>query len=473
MGNAFIGTRQNLKVSEELRKKSMHIHILGICGTFMGGLAALAKEAGFTVSGADLSVYPPMSDQLCDLGISLHEGYDEGSLNPLPDHIVIGNALSRGKAVIETILNRQLPYSSGPEWLYHNILQKRKVIAISGTHGKTTTSSMVAWILDAAGLQPGFLIGGVPENFGVSARLGQGPYFVIEADEYDSAFFDKRSKFIHYHPQVLIINNLEYDHADIFPDLASIQRQFHHVLRTVPSEGRVIVPADDANVDQVLAQGVCTPIVRFGEKGVEFTAQILKDDGSEFEVYYQGQLQGRVSWPLVGQHNVRNALAAIAAAHAVGVPISTALKALAEFKNVKRRLEKKGQVRGISVYDDFAHHPTAIATTLQGLRARIQNTRLMAVLELGSYTMKTGVHKNSLPLSWNEADQILILRPDPDWGVDDLAKYSKKPVSVFDTVDSIIAYLKTHALANDQIVMMSNKGFSGICERLLEALDHE
>ncbi len=444
-----------------------HLHILGICGTFMGGVAALAKEAGFTVSGADEAVYPPMSTQLRALGIDLHEGYDDTFLQTAPDHTLIGNALSRGKPIVEAILARHLPYSSGPQWLYQEILQQRHVIAVSGTHGKTTTASLVAWILEFAGLKPGFLIGGVPENFGISARLGQSEYFVIEADEYDSAFFDKRSKFIHYHPQTLIINNLEFDHADIFSNLADIQKQFQHLLRTVPNNGTLIVPAQDKAIAEVLAQGVWTPVVYLGK---DFRAETRKEDGSEFAVYYQDKIQGSVSWNLLGQHNIHNALAAIAAAHAVGVPIATALAALPEFKNVKRRLEKKGEAHGVCVYDDFAHHPTAIATTLQGLRARVGRARLFALLELGSYTMRTGVHKASLPQSWLDADEIVIIRPDPDWGVDDLIATSTRPVTVLNTLNDIVAHFKNKTKAGDHVVVMSNKGFGGIHQKLLETL---
>lgn len=444
-----------------------HVHILGICGTFMGGVAALAKEAGFKVSGADEAVYPPMSTQLSALGIDLHEGYEDTLIEPPADQIVIGNALSRGKPVIEAILAKNLPYSSGPQWLHNEILQQRHVIAVSGTHGKTTTASLVAWILEFAGLKPGFLIGGVPENFGISARLGQSEYFVIEADEYDSAFFDKRSKFIHYHPRTLIINNLEFDHADIFSNLADIQKQFQHLLRTIPNNGTLIVPTDDTAISEVLAQGVWTPVVYLGK---DFRAETRKDDGSEFVVYYQDKIQGHVSWNLLGQHNIHNALAAIAAAHAVGVPIAVALAALPEFKNVKRRLEKKGESHGISVYDDFAHHPTAIATTLQGLRARVGTARLFALLELGSYTMRTGVHKATLPHSWLEADEIVIIRPTPDWGVDDLIATSTRPVTVLNTLNDIVAHFKSKAKAGDHLVVMSNKGFGGIHQKLLEAL---
>ena len=433
----------------------------------MGGVAALAKEAGFQVSGADEAVYPPMSTQLRELGIVLHEGYQDNLSELNPDQIVIGNALSRGKPIIEAILARQLPYVSGPQWLYQEILQQRHVIAVSGTHGKTTTASLVAWILEHAGLNPGFLIGGVPENFGISARLGQSPYFVIEADEYDSAFFDKRSKFMHYHPRTLIINNLEFDHADIFNNLADIQKQFHHLLRIVPRNGTVIVPDNDAAISEVLAQGVWTPIVFLNK---DFKAEMLKSDGSEFVVFHQGKKVGTVSWNLLGQHNVHNALAAIAAAYSVGVPIETALSALPKFKNVKRRLEKKGEVNGVSVYDDFAHHPTAIATTLQGLRARVGNTRLFAVLELGSYTMRTGVHKTTLPSSWLEADEIVIIRPDPDWGVEDLKAASARPVKIFNTLNDIVDYLKHKATTGDHVVVMSNKGFGGIHQKLLESL---
>ena len=385
----------------------MHIHILGICGTFMGGLALLARELGMTVSGSDANVYPPMSDQLAAAGINVSEGYEPKHLQPEPDLVVMGNAMTRGNPSVEYVLNKGLPYVSGPQWLSQHVLQGRWVLAVSGTHGKTTTSSLLAWILEHAGMSPGFLIGGVPDNFGETARLGKTPFFVIEADEYDTAFFDKRSKFVHYLARTLVINNLEFDHADIFDDLAAIQKQFHHLIRTVPSEGLIISPQEKA-IDQVLAMGCWTPRQSLGNES-DWQATLLKNDGSEFEVSFAGKT-GTVNWSMLGQHNVNNALAAIAAAHHVGVTVAHACEALSAFAGVKRRLELRGEVDNIRVYDDFAHHPTAIATTIAGLRAKIGNKKLVAVLEPRSNTMKMGVHQDALAQSLIQADRVLLLQ---------------------------------------------------------------
>ncbi|MEN8763461.1 MAG: UDP-N-acetylmuramate:L-alanyl-gamma-D-glutamyl-meso-diaminopimelate ligase, partial [Thiogranum sp.] len=348
----------------------MKIHILGICGTFMGGLAVLAREAGFEVEGCDANVYPPMSTQLQEQGITVKQGYSAGHLDPAPDQLVVGNAMSRGNAAVEYMLNQGLRYTSGPQWLAEQLLQDRWVLAVAGTHGKTSTASMLAWILEAAGLKPGFLIGGVPSNFGLSARLGESPFFVVEADEYDTAFFDKRSKFVHYRPRTLVLNNLEFDHADIFPDLAAIQRQFHHLLRIVPGTGLLVVNADDGNLSSVLDMGCWTPVetVSAGASPAQWQAQPIADDGSHFAVMLDGQSQGEVKWSQLGAHNVHNALSAIVAARHVGVPVQQAIEALNRFSGVKRRLEVRGEVNGVTVYDDFAHHPTAIASTLAGLR---------------------------------------------------------------------------------------------------------
>ncbi|MDH5183563.1 MAG: UDP-N-acetylmuramate:L-alanyl-gamma-D-glutamyl-meso-diaminopimelate ligase, partial [Gammaproteobacteria bacterium] len=377
----------------------MHIHILGICGTFMGGIALLAREMGHEVSGSDANVYPPMSTQLEEQGIRLMEGYDPSHLDPEPDMVVIGNAMSRGNPVVEYVLNRGLPYTSGPQWLAEHVLQGRWVLAVAGTHGKTTTASMLAWILEYAQLKPGFLIGGIPQNFGLSARAGEMPFFVVEADEYDTAFFDKRSKFVHYRPRTLVINNLEFDHADIFADLAAIQRQFHHLVRTIPAEGLIIHPQSETNVDEVLAQGCWTPLESFDLAAGNWQANKLSSDGSRFEVWLEGKVLGEVDWALMGDHNVNNCIAAIAAARHAGVPVEHAINAMAEFENVKRRMEVRGEVNGVTVYDDFAHHPTAISTTLDGLRQRVGEQRIIALLEPRSNTMRMGVHKQELAAS--------------------------------------------------------------------------
>ncbi|MBU3023664.1 UDP-N-acetylmuramate:L-alanyl-gamma-D-glutamyl-meso-diaminopimelate ligase [Aestuariibacter sp. A3R04] len=446
----------------------MHVHILGICGSFMGGIAAIAKSLGHTVTGSDRNVYPPMSTQLEALGITLTEGYDTSQFEPAPDMVIIGNAMSRGNPAVEYVLNRNLPYTSGPQWLLDNLLTSRWVIGVAGTHGKTTTSSMVAWILESAGLAPGFLIGGIPENFGISARVGESPFFVIEADEYDSAFFDKRSKFVHYRPRTLVLNNLEYDHADIFPDLAAIQTQFHHLIRTVPENGLIVSPKDDKAMEETLQKG-CWSDQQY--LGTDWQASLIAADGSEFEVLFKGEKAGVVSWELMGQHNVNNGLMAIAAAHHAGVTTADAIAGLCSFKNVKRRMECKGIVNNITVYDDFAHHPTAIATTLKGLRKKVRNARIIAILEPRSNTMKMGVHKHTLVNSWQQADEVLVFEPaGMDWSLADAVKSSVTSAKCFYDVENIVQNVKNTAKPGDHILIMSNGGFEGIHQRILDAL---
>lgn len=447
----------------------MHVHILGICGSFMGGIAAIAKSLGHKVTGSDKNVYPPMSTQLEALGIELTEGYCESQFDPAPDMIVIGNAMSRGNPAVEYVLNRNLPYTSGPQWLLDNLLKDRWVIGLSGTHGKTTTSSMVAWILEHAGLNPGYLIGGVPENFGVSARVGESPFFVIEADEYDSAFFDKRSKFVHYRPKTLVINNLEFDHADIFADLGAIQTQFHHLVRMVPENGLILTPNNTPAIEDMLKKGCWSSRQSLGK---EWHAELLKKDGSEFNVLHNGVIAGTVTWALVGQHNVDNALMAIAAAHHAGVTLPDAIDALSFFKNVKRRMEVKGEVNNITLYDDFAHHPTAIATTLDGLRKKVGNARILAVLEPRSNTMKMGVHKDTLANSWQKADEVYLYEPEGmDWSLVDSVAHSNAPTHCFRDVEKIVQGVCNVAQPGDHILVMSNGGFEGIHGRILDALE--
>src|SRR6187455_1248630 len=391
----------------------MHLHILGICGTFMGGIAAIAKTAGHTVTGCDANVYPPMSTQLEAQGIKLIEGFSVEQLDLKPDVYVIGNVVARGNALMEEILNRGLPYISGPQWLAENVLRGRWVLAVAGTHGKTTTTAMLAWILEHAGLKPGFLIGGVPENFRISARIGEAPFFVIEADEYDTAFFDKRSKFVHYAPRTAILNNLEFDHADIFPDLAAIETQFHHLVRTVPGTGLIVSNGADANLERVLTRGAWTPVERFGVPG-GWQAGAQSADG-RFTVTFNGKPAGEVQWDLLGVHNQLNALAAIAAARHAGVAPAVAIEALAAFENVKRRLELRGTVNGISVYDDFAHHPTAFETTIAGLRRRVGDARIVAVFEPRSNTMKLGSMQGRIAVSVDGADLVYCYGKNLGW----------------------------------------------------------
>ncbi|MFD1261558.1 UDP-N-acetylmuramate:L-alanyl-gamma-D-glutamyl-meso-diaminopimelate ligase [Entomomonas asaccharolytica] len=447
----------------------MHIHILGICGTFMGSLAVLAKELGYKVTGSDANVYPPMSTQLESQGIELLQGYLPEHLQPAPDLVIVGNTMKRGNPAIEYMLNQNLTYTSGPQWLAEHVLQTRHVLAVAGTHGKTSTSSMLAWVLEAAGLKPGFLIGGVPQNFAVSARLGDSKYFVIEADEYDCAFFDKRSKFVHYHPRTAILNNLEYDHADIFADLAAIEKQFHHLVRTIPSEGLIIYPTTEQALQRVIDMGCWTPI-QTTEKG-NWQAKLLTDDGANFEVYFDKQLCGTVSWSMTGQHNVNNALACIAAANHVGVEPKQAIQALAQFKNAKRRMEKIAEINGITLYDDFAHHPTAIATTLDGLRKHIGHAQLIAIIEPRSNSMKLGAHRTGLAESVAQADQAIWYAPSNlGWDLAASVKQSAIPTTVCDSLEAIIDTVKQQAKSGAHIVIMSNGGFGGIHQKLAKAL---
>lgn len=449
----------------------MHIHILGICGTFMGSLAVLAKEAGHRVTGSDANVYPPMSTQLEAQGIELTQGYDPAQLDPAPDLVVIGNALSRGNPAVEFVLDKGLPYVSGPQWLAEHVLQGRWVLAVAGTHGKTTTTSMLAWVLEHAGMSPGFLIGGVPQNFGISARLGGTPFFVVEADEYDSAFFDKRSKFVHYRPRTTILNNLEYDHADIFPDLAAIERQFHHLVRTIPSSGLIIHPTAETALVRVLQMGCWTPVQTTGADG-QWQARLLAEDGSRFEVLFDGEVQGTVNWELTGQHNVANALATLAAARHVGVVPGMGAAALSEFRSVKRRMEKVAEVRGVTVYDDFAHHPTAIATTLQGLRARVGSERIIAVIEPRSNSMKLGAHRDGLPDSVTGADSVIwYAPPNLGWDLAGTAAACQVPAVVCDSLEAIIARVQAELDGPTHVVIMSNGGFGGLHGKLAAALE--
>jgi UDP-N-acetylmuramate: L-alanyl-gamma-D-glutamyl-meso-diaminopimelate ligase len=448
----------------------MHIHILGICGTFMGSLAVLAKELGHRVTGSDANVYPPMSTQLQAQGIELTQGYDPAQLDPAPDLVVIGNALSRGNPAVEHVLNKGLAYVSGPQWLADHVLQGRWVLAVAGTHGKTSSSSMLAWVLEHAGMSPGFLIGGVPQNFGISARLGGTPFFVVEADEYDSAFFDKRSKFVHYRPRTAILNNLEFDHADIFADLAAIERQFHHLVRTIPGDGLIIHPASESALQRVIEMGCWTPVQTTGAGG-QWQASLLSEDGSRFEVSFAGKVEGVVDWQLTGQHNVANALAVLAAARHVGVVPAQGIAALGEFKNAKRRMEKVAEVNGVTIYDDFAHHPTAIATTLDGLRKRIGSAQLIAVVEPRSNSMKLGAHRDGLPESVQQADSVYWYAPaNLGWDLAATVASSSVPTQVCDSLEAIIEGVKAQATPGTQVVIMSNGGFGGLHGKLAKAL---
>ncbi|MBV8680145.1 MAG: UDP-N-acetylmuramate:L-alanyl-gamma-D-glutamyl-meso-diaminopimelate ligase [Aquitalea sp.] len=455
----------------------MHIHILGICGTFMGGIAAIAKQAGHTVTGCDANVYPPMSTQLENMGITLIQGFGAEQLELGADVYVIGNVVTRGKPLMEEILNRGLPYISGPQWLTENVLQDKWVLAVAGTHGKTTTSSMLAWILEDAGLAPGFLIGGIPQNFGVSARLpgtpaqdpaSTSPFFVIEADEYDTAFFDKRSKFVHYHPRTAILNNLEYDHADIFADLAAIETQFHHLVRTIPGQGLIVSNGREASLSRVLERGCWTPVEAFGVAGGWQAGE--PDTNGHFDVLLDGQLQGRVQWGLMGEHNRLNAVAAIAAARHAGVAVRDAIVALGRFDNVKRRMEVRGKVAGITVYDDFAHHPTAIATTLEGLRRHVGAARILAVLEPRSNTMKLGTMKDALPASLALADHVFCSAAGLNWSPAEALQVMGNKAETFDVLETLLAAILAEAREGDHILVMSNGGFGGIHQKLLDGL---
>lgn len=451
----------------------MHIHILGICGTFMGSLAILAKELGHQVSGSDQNVYPPMSTQLEAADIELMQGYD-------PDHgrdadlLVVGNAMTRGNPAVEAMLNENRSYVSGPQWLADQVLGDKWVLAVAGTHGKTTTSSMLAWILEFAGMSPGFLIGGVPKNFGISARIGQTPFFVIEADEYDTAFFDKRSKFVHYRPRTAILNNLEFDHADIFEDLSAIQKQFHHLVRIVPGQGLIIAPHQDQNMQQVLDKGCWSPLQTFSvtAAGAQWCAQPIAADASAFRVFEHDVAVGEVHWDHTGVHNMNNALAAIAAAKHVGVAGAHAVQALCQFEGVKRRMERLGEVRGVCVYDDFAHHPTAIATTLEGLRKKVGNARIFAVIEPRSNSMRMGVHKSQLAQASSAADRVLWYQPTGvQWDLSSVVAASTNQAQLCARVEDMLTSLETELKPGDHVVIMSNGGFEGIHGRLLQALE--
>jgi UDP-N-acetylmuramate: L-alanyl-gamma-D-glutamyl-meso-diaminopimelate ligase len=464
----------------------MRLHILGICGTFMGGVAALARELGLEVEGSDANVYPPMSTQLEALGIELMQGYKAEHLQPARDHVapdlvVVGNAMTRGNPAVEYMLDQSLRYVSGPQWLGETLLVDREVLAVAGTHGKTTTTSLLAHLLEQASLgqasreqadlSPGFLIGGVPGNFGVSARLGSGKPFVIEADEYDTAFFDKRSKFVHYRPRIAILNNLEYDHADIFPDVAAIQRQFHHLVRTVPGNGRLIVNAHDDRLAEVLAMGCWTPVETFGIGRGDWQASLIEADGSAFAVHRAGELIGQIRWPLLGHHSVMNALAALAAATAAGADPRKLLTAFATFQSVKRRMELVGEVNGVRVYDDFAHHPTAIATTLAGLRAKVGDARILVALEPRSNSMRQGAHADALAPSLADADAVIFLhRAELAWDASQVTNALNGRGSTVPTVDALIDALREQVKAGDQVIFMSNGGFEAAPRRFVERL---
>ena len=450
----------------------MKLHILGIAGTFMGGVAALARELGHEVEGSDQNIYPPMSTQLERLGIALRAGYTPGNISADCDEIVVGNALSRGNEAVEHVLDACLAYTSGAQWLSERLLPGRDVLAVAGTHGKTTTTTVLAYLLEAAGRAPGFLIGGVAEDFGVSARVGGGREFVVEADEYDTAFFDKRSKFVHYRPLVAILNNLEFDHADIFPDVAAIQRQFHHLVRTVPRRGRLLVNGHDHHLREVLAMGCWTPVERFGfDASFEWCARKLRDDGSAFAVVHGGREVGIVEWPLLGDHNVLNGLAALAACAAVGVDIAGILPALSRFRSVKRRMEVVGTHAGITVYDDFAHHPTAIATTLAGLRAKVGDARIVVAMEPRSNSMRLGAHADALAPSLDVADAVVFLaRPELPWDADKVIAAIRGDAQAVADADALVARLRALARAGDHVVFMSNGGFDGAPRRFLAAL---
>jgi UDP-N-acetylmuramate: L-alanyl-gamma-D-glutamyl-meso-diaminopimelate ligase len=453
----------------------MHIHILGVCGTFMGSLAQLAKALGHRVTGSDANVYPPMSTQLQQAGIELMQGFDPSHIQPAPDLVVIGNALSRGNPAVEYVLAEGIPYTSGPQWLHDYVLPGKWVLAVAGTHGKTTTSSMLAWILEYAGMSPGYLIGGVTKNFPTSARLGDTPFFVVEADEYDSAFFDKRSKFVHYNARTVILNNLEFDHADIFPDLAAIQKQFHHLLRTVPNNGLVISPANDAALNEVLAQGCWTPQQKFSTQPdittAEWQAKLINTDGSEFVITHGEKEIAHIRWSQTGTHNVNNGLAAIIAARHVGVAPDISAEALAQFAGVKRRMECLADVHSIKVYDDFAHHPTAIKTTLAGLRAKVGSEKIIAVIEPRSNTMRMGVHKDALNLSCTDADDVLWYQPaNVDWAMENVVNQSPVPAKLLRDIDDVIHCALALAEADTHIVIMSNGGFGGIHQKMIDQL---
>lgn len=450
----------------------MHVHILGICGTFMGGVAALAKAAGHTVTGSDANVYPPMSTHLKQLGIEIMDGYDPAHLEPAPDYVVVGNALSRGNAAVETMLDRRIPYCSGPQWLSEHVLQSRDVFAVAGTHGKTTTASMLAWILEDSGLEPGFLIGGIPANFGESARFGESKYFVVEADEYDTAFFDKRAKFVHYRPQTLVLNNLEYDHADIYSDIDAILWQFHQLLRTVPSNGRVLLNAADLNLGKLLEMGCWTPVERFGVGGKGDWLASFTDSGERrLQMSDDNGSSAETTWSLGGVHNLENALAAVAASRSAGVALERAVQSLSRFEGVKRRMERTATVSDVAIYDDFAHHPTAIRRAIAGLKKRYPTQRIVVALEPRSNTMKLGVHNDTLADSLAEADLVCVYRPnDFDESFDRALDTLGNRLHLFDNYDALVAGLADRLLAGDQMVFMSNGGFGAARQKLTMAL---
>lgn len=449
----------------------MHIHILGICGTFMGGLAILARQLGHTVTGSDANVYPPMSTQLEEQGITLTEGYDPKQLDPAPDLVVVGNAMARGNPAVEYMLDRGLRYTSGPQWLSEHLLQDRWVLAAAGTHGKTTTSSMLAWILEYAGMAPGYLIGGVPGNFGVSARLGDTSFFVIEADEYDSAFFDKRSKFVHYRPRTAILNNLEFDHADIFENLNHIKKHFHHLIRIVPEKGKIISNAQSNALNEVIKLGVWSDLEYFND--IDGWSYQWQDESSSLNIFYQNKKEGTLTWECIGDHNASNALAAIAAAHHIGIPAAKSIKALATFKGVKRRLEKIGEFKdNIKIYDDFAHHPSAIKSTLDGMRQVLKEGRIIVVFEPRSNTMKLGEMKKELQDSLSSADIVYCYASNLDWDPNELFKNNQK-IKVSDSTQWILSSIIKEKKPNDQIVFMSNGSFSGIQNKCLDLFKNE
>ncbi|MDE0754561.1 MAG: UDP-N-acetylmuramate:L-alanyl-gamma-D-glutamyl-meso-diaminopimelate ligase [Woeseiaceae bacterium] len=453
----------------------MHIHIIGICGTFMGGIAALARAAGHKVTGCDANVYPPMSTQLNDLGIGIIEGYDLSQLDEVPDYVVIGNAMSRGNAMVEAVLDRRIPYCSGPQWLSEHVLHKRHVLAVSGTHGKTTTASLLAWILQDAGLEPGFLIGGIPVNFDVSARFGESKFFVVEADEYDTAFFDKRAKFVHYRPQTLVINNLEFDHADIYTDLDAILWQFHQLMRTVPGNGKVIINGDDKNVARIIEQGCWSSVERFSTtQDTEWSAQFSDKGERRLSIARDSGQTAETTWKLGGEHNLQNALAAVAAAQSAGVDFARAVDALARFEGVKRRMERTATVSDIAIYDDFAHHPTAIKSTIAGVKKRYPGHRVIVALEPRSNTMKMGIHDDTLADSLAAADLVLVYRPsDSNDQFDSIFTSLGSRVTVFGDYDSLVANLCSTLKAGDQMIFMSNGGFGASRQKLTMALQNK
>ncbi len=450
---------------------TQHIHILGICGTFMGGVAMIAKQMGYHVTGSDTQVYPPMSTFLEQSGIEIIPHFEISQLQPAPDMVIVGNAMKRGNPCVEYVLENQLPFTSGPQWLHDNLLRNRWVFAVSGTHGKTTTTGMLTWILEQNGLNPSFLIGGIAGNFGVSARFTDSPYFVIEADEYDTAFFDKRSKFVHYNPKTLIINNIGFDHADIFDDLHAIQRQFHHVIRTIPQSGLVLSVADEQSVKETLDMG-CWSGKQFIGKDQEWHAERLRQDCTHFAVYHHGEKVAEVQWNIVGQHNMHNALMAIAAAHHAGISVQKAAQALSSFVNAKRRLEVKGTVNGVTVYDDFAHHPTEIQATLTALRDKVGGgVRIFAVLEPRSNTMKMGHHKDEIAPALVRADKVFLLQPDNiPWEVAEIATDCVQPVKWAANIEKLVDFVIAEAQPTDHILVMSNGSFGGIHQKLLDKL---